>query len=540
MTAIRSRLTFALILAVAPLQAQMQTRTDRLEQVLSLDSAGSVTVENPIGSITITGSRSTGVAISAVRAVSGVDQAAIKEGQNQTTVQWTGDARHRHIRTLVPFPPSSNRWESQVSYSIQVPATASVMVVNHSGATLRVENLSGELRIKHVNGAIELTNVTGGINVDTGNGTVRLRYLTTPKANAYVNSINGPVELSVPEDSSFVWQATTLRGEIYNSLPIRGLFLPAVGKSYRARVGSANTVSIRTTSVTGDVFLLGSGHLRDQAKPIQSPKSTQVGTGFSPSMSGQSPVRIHSPFLIRPVSAKTFVLQLQRVTGNYSFETNLGSLFLGESTGNVQLITRAGEIVVGRVMGSCVATSGGGQLNLGNIIGSLNARTTAGDILVNAARKGGTVTTEAGNIQVVYTGARISLFSGGGDISLRDAAGPVNAESRSGDITINMNPQAGSQSVDAKSVGGNIVLNLAPGFNADIEAVATVPLGEPNPILSEFAGLEISTERVGNQIRARAVGRINGGGPRVILNADNGIIHIRSRILPPTPLASTR
>lgn len=533
MTMIRSRLfpLALLFFAAAPLLAQIQPKSDRIEQTLSLEPTGSVTVENPIGSISITGSRSTGLVVNAVRTVRGVDPAAIKEGQSQTTVQWIGDAQHRHIRTLRPFPPSSTRWESEVSYNIQVPATATVMVVNQSGDTLRVANLRGELRIKHVNGLIELTNVTGGINVDTGNGTVRLRYLTPPKENAYVTSINGPVEITVPEDSSFAWLATTLRGEILSSLTLRGLIMPAVGKSYRARLGNpSSSIVVRTASVTGDVVLLGSGHGRDQAKPIKAPRPTQASSGFSPVLP-PTPAHVQTAFLIRPPSAKTFVLQMQRVTGNYSFETNLGSIFLGESTGNVRLITQAGEIVMGRAMGSLVASSGGGQLNLGNIVGLLNARTTAGDILVNAARKGGTVSTEAGNVQVVYAGDRISLYSGGGDISLRDAAGPVSAESRSGDITITMNPAAGSQPIDVKSVGGNIVLNIAPGFSADIEAVATVPLGESNPILSEFTGLEISSEQVGNQIRTRAVGKINGGGQRVVLNADNGTIHLRSRIL---------
>lgn len=531
MPPVRTLIPLLLLIAAAPASAQMLTRSEKFEQFVSLDPSGSITIENPNGSITVTGTNTAGVAFTGVRTIRGLNEEAIKEGQGKTVVQYTGDSRHRFVRTLTPFPLRSNRWDGEVSYNVRVPVGANVTVINHSGERLRVTNVSGNVLIKHVNGMVELTNVSGLIDVDTANGSVQLRYPNAPQHNAAIDTINGSIQVWVPENSSFEWQANTLRGTIASSLSLRGAFMPmVVGRSYRARLNSALNPKIITTAIMGRAALFGNGQTEQQARviiPQDLPLLRQDPAADAQIVRARGTVGPRE--LMRAPSATNFVVKRDRIDGNFAYETNFGNVFIGELTGDGRFFTGAGEIVLGRVLGSVVTRSGGGELNIGDVAGLVTARTVAGDVLVRNARKGGTLTTEAGNIQVNYSGGRISLFSGGGSINLRQAAGPVKAESRSGDITINMDPAAGSQPIEAKSVGGNIVLNLSPGFGANIDATVTVPVGTNNPILSEFSGLEISTERVGDQIRTRAVGKINGGGPAVVLNTDQGSIHLRSR-----------
>jgi hypothetical protein len=94
--------------------------------------------------------------------------------------------------------------------------------------------------------------------------------------------------------------------------------------------------------------------------------------------------------------------------------------------------------------------------------GSILAISRAGDITVDAARPGGTLSTDGGIIRVLYAGGPIALNSGGGDISVRQALGPVTAQTRSGDINIAMDASSKTETLIAKTAKGNVTLNAGP------------------------------------------------------------------------------
>lgn len=515
-------------------------RPEPFHQELPFEPGGSLTIENPIGSISITGTDSPGLVVEGARQISAVDAEGIREGQKHTLIEFVGDARSRTIRTHGAGGGPNQGWRSTVSYVIRLPRSANLTIVNHSGDSLRIQNIAGSVYIRHMNGPIELVDVSGSLTIDTVNGRVKVSYLAAPRNDVHITSINGPIEVSVPEKSSLTWVAQTLRGEILSSLPLRGQFLShAPGRTYQAALNRGGNPKLITSAITNKAYLLANGQPAAVARVI-APQESQVSKTPRPRMAPRADLgavlqMVSQQLLVQPPSARSFVLQLPRVEGNMDFSTNLGNVFVGELTGDARVFTSAGEIILGKVLGSCFAHSGGGSLNLGEIDGPLNARTSAGSVLVKAARNGGTISTGAGNIQVLYSGGRLlNLFSGGGDVTIRQAASPVRAEAHSGDISINVDPTAGSHPLEARSIGGNIVLNLTPGFSANIEAVAINPIGI-NAIQSDFAGLDISTEKSGNMIRTRASGRINGGGERIVLHVENGTIVIRSRVTVPPP-----
>ena len=537
----RKFITLALLLVALPAAAAVY-RHDRFSEKLTIDPNGSLSIENPFGSITIIGGDEPGLKIDGVRTVGGIDSEAVQEGQAATNVQYDqGNERARFLRTVQPLP-TNPRWQSHVDYIISIPKTVHVNVVNRKGEFIRISNMTGNVFVKHVSGRIDLSGLSGAIMVETVNGQVTVKYPSQPRMDSTITSINGAIEVAVPPNAKFEWLAQTLRGDILTSLPVKGQFIkqPA-GRAFRASVNGAKTPRIVTNAITGKAFLLANGQPRTLAslqeprpepRQVENTQQAQTTKVLRPQLN-----RIRT-FLIKPPSAQNFEIAPERVDSNFEFTTPLGNILIQELNGNGRLFTRAGEIVLGKVSGSVVAQSGGGPLNLGDISGPLNAKTTAGDVMVNFARRGGTISTDAGNIQVNFAGGRVDLFSGGGDITLRRASAPVRAVARSGDISVSMDGKTGSPGVEARTRGGNILLNLPPSFAADIDATTVTLIGEANTIQSDFAGLEISTETIGDKIRTRAVGKINGGGEKIILSTENGTIHLRSRI--PSATQATR
>ena len=197
-----------------------------------------------------------------------------------------------------------------------------------------------------------------------------------------------------------------------------------------------------------------------------------------------------------------------------------------EVRGWARVQTAAGEIKLGMVYGDCAVMTNGGPIDIGEVTGTLTASTDAGDVMVRSAREGGKISTAGGIIRIQYTGGPTTLQSGGGDISVRQAAGPVNAETRSGDINITADSQQKTQKVQAHTQQGSISLNLSPRFAADIDATVLTSHPNTNVIHSDFAGLTIKKEQVGDKTRIHATGKINGGGERIELFAEEGDIHI--------------
>jgi len=191
-------------------------------------------------------------------------------------------------------------------------------------------------------------------------------------------------------------------------------------------------------------------------------------------------------------------------------------------------------VALGSVFGNCQVVSRGGPLNLGDIAGTLSARTEAGDVVVQTAHKGGTVITGGGTIRVFYTGGDTTLKSGGGDVIVRQADGPINAETQSGDITIDVDLDSKTEKITAKTAKGNVMINVSATFAADIDATVITSDTDVNNINTDFEGLEVRREQIGGKVKIRATGKLNGGGERLELYAEDGGIQINTHAGPPS------
>lgn len=494
----------------AALTAANQSAATRFTKEYTLDIGGEFWVDNPIGDIEIIGIDEPGLKITAVKNMIGADAAALKEASEETQLTIDGDQRVRVIRTVLPAV--RNRWSSSVMYSVRIPRTVNVKVASHTSQRIRIVNIAGNVTVKNVNGEIRLENVTGPSIIDSVNGNIFYDYWTKPQANAQLSTVNGGVTVYVPTESNFEWVGDSVRGDYLTTMPAR---VRLTGTSLRASVNAPGGPTVNTASVMQNIYILKKGTSPAEARSV---RQQNVRDGYVPA----------------PTAPRTIkILQIPLIQGNYMYSTNVGDVQIGKIEGDARIDTGAGSVHLGTVLGNCTVTSLGGPLDFGDILGALYARTEAGDVIVRAAREGGIVQTTGGIIRVIYTGGSTTLRSGGGDIIVRQASAEVIAETKSGDITISVDPTSKTQKIDARTMQGNVALNVTPRFAADVEATIMTDDPDANAIHSDFTGLSIKKEQVGSRTRIRATGKINGGGERVSLYAEGGDIHILSQTANP-------
>jgi DUF4097 and DUF4098 domain-containing protein YvlB len=526
----------ALLLAATTASAAPQTKvfTQTIPHRGPMDPRGAIYIENAVGGVEVTGTDQNVLEILTVRVIRGVDAAAVEEGKRMTQIGLQGHPRAYFLRTNMR-PSRDGRWSATVSYKVKVPRSVEVTISSHSGEGITVSNMSAGLVVKNVNGPIRLNSVLSPMRVESINGTITAVFPYRPSVDVLLSTINGDVDVIVPATAGFLWTAETLKGDFVSTMPLRGSTTRGgSGTAYRVAVNGHNVPNVRTISVTGRVALLTSERERNRARSlIASGSAPPPSPAAPPTNAGARMIeRVSAGLLLKPPTARTFVAQQSVIDGDFRFETSFGNVFLGEVRGTAHITTRAGEINIGRVASSCEVTSYGGPINLGDIAGELQARTSAGDIGIRAARNGGVVNTEGGSVQILFSGGPIDIRSGGGDITLRHAGSRVRAQTKQGDIEITVDPKAKTQRVEASTVGGSIVLNVAPGFGGDFDITVLTDDTRGDKIHSSLQGLAVERDTFAGKTRVRARGKVNGGGERVQLFVDEGDIHIRTGAAP--------
>ncbi|HYO76812.1 MAG TPA: hypothetical protein VE010_10145, partial [Thermoanaerobaculia bacterium] len=494
----------AVMVTAESLSAANLTARSQIRREMPLNIGGSFVLENGAGNIELIGHDQPTMIVVATDVTSAVDQASLEEGKSATRVAFQGDERTRILRTVVPAVRTGT-WTTTVHYSIRVPRTVHVKIVSGAAEKVRVSNIVGNVYVKSFNGTMTLDRIGGTTIAESVNGSIIFDPASAPEANVQLSTINGNIVVAVAPDASFDWNGETIRGDFRTTMyGVRARFMDR--NTLRAGVNAPGGPTIVTASMMGTAYLLRKGTRPDQAQSMRTGETVQPAP--RPNMPSY---------------------RFEVVRGPYTYATTLGNIAIREVRGNARLSTGAGEVQVGSVFGTVHVQSMGGPLRLGDVLGIVDARTEAGDVLVNAAREGGTLTTGGGIIRLLYTGGPTSLISGGGDIMVRQAAGAIDAQTESGDISITVQPTAKTEKVGARTAKGNIVLNVSPRFGADVDATVLTSDPHANTITSEIPGLSISRAQVGNKTRIRAVGKINGGGEKVVLNAVDGGIQITKR-----------
>lgn len=491
----------------------------RTEQKFTIVPGGTFVLENPLGNIEIVAADVIEVEATIATTINAADDAALQEARKQSGYTEGGDTKTRVIRATVVQNPNRKAWSVISHWTVRVPRLTNVRVISNTSGRIRIAGVLGHVHVKNFNGNVQLDNTSGATFIESVNGSI-VYGTPHPRGNVVLSTVNGHITASVAPDGDYRWIAETAMGDIRTNLPARGAFF---GTTFRGSVNAPGGPTITTNTLMGNIHLLAWG--------APATNTASIRTMPAIALPGRRDVEQTSSGGSVPR-----VFRKGTVKGLLTHSTPLGDVKVTEVIGNADIFTGAGEVQIGSVTGAAQVRSNGGPLHLGEILGLLTASTRAGDILVDSTRRGGTITTEGGTIRLLYTSGPTRLKSGGGDITVRQAAAPVTAETTSGDIAITVDPSSNTQLLDARTGKGNITLTVTPKFRADVEA--TILTSDPlaDTIFSELPGLSISREQVGGRTRVRAVGKINGGGQKVVLQATGGDIRITTGGVTPTLL----
>ena len=141
-------------------------------------------------------------------------------------------------------------------------ASGKVTLSNVKGDVI-INALSGAIQVVKLEGRVDATTASGSVDVEGAKNDVKIHAASgrvsvqgDPGKNSYwnLNTVSGPVRLSVPQSTNFHLSAEAVSGEIRADIPI---VIEEQGKhSLRARMGDGGG-RVEVHTVTGEIRLSG-------------------------------------------------------------------------------------------------------------------------------------------------------------------------------------------------------------------------------------------------------------------------------------------
>ncbi len=212
---------------------------------------------------------------------------------------------------------------------------------------------------------------------------------------------------------------------------------------------------------------------------------------------------------------------------------------MNTSGGNISLSGLSGEQEFG---------TSGGNLEIRQVNGKLTGHTSGGNIEISGSKDIIDLTTSGGNINASHCTGNIKLHTSGGNVGLHVLDGSIKALTSGG----NVDADKVSGDLIAQTSGGNLVLQAlscsleatTSGGDADVEILelrkyvkinnssgtVNVKLPSGKGLNLDITGDEISTDAMNNFSGTKKehslVGKLNGGGTPVEIDASSGRINI--------------
>jgi DUF4097 and DUF4098 domain-containing protein YvlB len=201
---------------------------------------------------------------------------------------------------------------------------------------------------------------------------------------------------------------------------------------------------------------------------------------------------------------------------NVHASTSGGDVKLGDIGGNVYARTSGGNLDIGKVKGEVDGRTSGGDVTLAGATGRADLRTSGGGISVGDVDGPVQARSSGGSIDVRRVNGDLFAHTSGGGITVEDAMGSVDADTSGGSIRARMSQQPRSDSRFSTS-GGGITLSVAPNIAVDLDAHTS----------GGGVDSDVPITILGKQGEDSLSGKINGGGPRLVLRSSGGGIRVK-------------
>jgi len=188
------------------------------------------------GEISITGvSGADSVVISGTKRVESNSIQDANRHLENITVDVQSSANEVLVETIQP--PSTWGRQYSVDYTITLPTYMEVQLDTVNG-DITIQSMDNDIAVDHTNGNVSLTEIAGSTEVDLVNGTIDSEVVLPLGGTIDLYTVNGNINLDIPEDTSADFEAEVNIGSITLSALV------------------VQDEVIRSTSLTG---ILGSG-----------------------------------------------------------------------------------------------------------------------------------------------------------------------------------------------------------------------------------------------------------------------------------------
>lgn len=213
-------------------------------------------------------------------------------------------------------------------------------------------------------------------------------------------------------------------------------------------------------------------------------------------------------------------IEFGEIRSHFDAVTAAGSIRCAGAGGAVTAKTSGGELWLGRLEADASLETSAGSIHVKQVGGKLRARTAGGNIEAGELLGPATLETSAGSIAVGTAHARLEAKTSGGELNLEDLREVVVGSTSAGSIkaTFTAQPEGGSRLTTS---GGNIEVRLDPELAFDL--AASTKAGRVTTELPVVATV------VGEHRTDALQGKINGGGPALVLTTSAGSILLGRR-----------
>ena len=196
-------------------------------------------------------------------------------------------------------------------------------------------------------------------------------------------------------------------------------------------------------------------------------------------------------------------------------KTSGGSIMAAHFEGEAELRTAGGSVKSLDIDGPVVVKTSGGSITAETIGGPAELHTSGGSITARNINGAVDSHTSGGSITIENAHGNVEAQTSGGSIRLKEIYGLVDAKTSGGSVSAEL-AEAPNGPITLKTSGGTVTLRLTEGTSINIDAKAS----------GGRVHTDMDVEVQGELSKTHLEGKINGGGPLVILRSSGGSVKI--------------
>lgn len=234
--------TFLAVILTASAHAEL---SQEFHRTVALSPNGRISLDNMNGNVEVTGWDRNEVQIDAVK------QARDQQRLDEMRIEVQNSSDLVEIKTEYPSHMINNN-PGSVNYTLHVPKNSQIDEIKLVNGSLQVRKVGGEVNANLINGKVRADDLSGRANLSTVNGNIEASYQSLSNvSDIRLKSVNGAVELGLPNAPNAEVEANTTSGSIRTEFPldVKGGFM---SKNVSGRLGSGGT-KIELSDVNGSI-----------------------------------------------------------------------------------------------------------------------------------------------------------------------------------------------------------------------------------------------------------------------------------------------